>query len=162
SEAIHRPAATLMSGPVGGVAGAEAVAGMLGDRANVVTLDIGGTSADVAIIDRGTAVHTPQAELGRWPILMPMVDIQSIGAGGGSIASVDPYGRLHVGPESAGAAPGPVCYARGGDRPTVTDANLVLGRIDGTRFLGGDFPLDVEAARHAIARDVAEPYGMGV
>ena len=151
-----------MSGPVGGVAGAEAVAAQLGDAVDAVTLDIGGTSADVAVIDHGDAVHTPQAELARWPIMMPMVDIQSIGAGGGSIAYVDPHGRVHVGPESAGSAPGPACYRQGGTRPTVTDANLVLGRIDGARFLDGAMPLDVDAACAAIERGVAHPLDMSV
>jgi len=161
-EARVRSAATLMSGPAGGVVGAEAVARSLGSDTSLVTLDIGGTSADVAIIDRGNAVHTLQTELGRWPVLMPMVDIQSIGAGGGSIARVDAHGGLHVGPESAGAAPGPACYGRGGVRATVTDANLVLGRIDGSGFLGGEFPLDVERARAAIRTDVAEPLGLTI
>ena len=161
-DAVSKPAATLMSGPVGGVAGAEAVADQLGEAVDAVTLDIGGTSADVAVIDRGRAVHTPQAELARWPILMPMVDIRSIGAGGGSIASVDPHGRLHVGPESAGSAPGPACYGQGGTSAAVTDANLVLGRIDGARFLDGAMPLDVEAACGAIERHVARPLDMSV
>jgi N-methylhydantoinase A len=162
ADAVRKPAATLMSGPVGGVAGAEAVAAQLGEAVDAVTLDIGGTSADVAVIDHGRAVHTPQAELARWPILMPMVDIQSIGAGGGSIASVDAHGRVHVGPESAGSSPGPACYAQGGTRPTVTDANLALGRIDGARFLDGAMPLDVDAARGAIDRAVGQPLGMTV
>jgi N-methylhydantoinase A/oxoprolinase/acetone carboxylase beta subunit len=162
ADAASKPAATLMSGPVGGVAGAEAVVAHLGESVDAVTLDIGGTSADVAIIDRGHAVHTPQAELARWPVLMPMVDIQSIGAGGGSIASVDAHGRLFVGPESAGSAPGPVCYGQGGTRTTVTDANLVLGRIDGARFLDGAMPLDAEPARAAIAEQVAGPLGLGI
>lgn len=162
SEAGRKSAATLMSGPVGGVAGALAVAAQHGEAVNGVTLDIGGTSADVAIIDRGRAVHTSQAELERWPILMSMVGIRSIGAGGGSIASVDQHGRLQVGPKSAGSAPGPVCYGIGGTSPTVTDANVVVGRIDGARFLNGAMPLDVDAARAAIEREVAQPLGMGV
>ncbi len=161
-EAIVRPAATLMSGPVGGVAGAERIARRLDGEGDLVTVDIGGTSADVAVIDRGHAQHTPLAQVGDWPVLMPMVDIRSIGAGGGSIASVDPHGALRVGPRSAGADPGPACYGRGGLRATVTDANLVLGRVDGARFLGGAFPLDVAAAHDAIARDVAGPLRVGI
>jgi N-methylhydantoinase A len=160
SDARVRPVSTLMSGPVGGVAGAEAIARKLGSEENLVTLDIGGTSADVAIIDRGRAVHTPVSHLDRWPILTPMIEIRSIGAGGGSMATVDEHGGLRVGPESAGASPGPACYGLGGKRATVTDANLVLGRIDGSRFLGGDFPLDFEAARAGVERDVAASYGM--
>ncbi len=159
-EARRRPVATLMSGPVGGVAGAEAIARELdGAAANLVTLDIGGTSADVAIVDAGESIKAAVTNLERWPILMPMVDIRSIGAGGGSIAFVDDHGGLKVGPESAGAVPGPACYGLGGERATVTDANLVLGRISPSKFL---FPLDGSKARAALSADVAQPYGMTV
>jgi N-methylhydantoinase A len=161
-DARVRAAATLMSGPVGGVVGAEAIGNGLGGETNLITLDIGGTSADVAILDRGRPVHAQLAELERWPILMPMVDIRSIGAGGGSIARVDAHGGLSVGPESAGASPGPACYGRGGTLATVTDANLVLGRIDGARFLDGALPLNAEAAARAVERDVGVPFGMTV
>ncbi len=159
-DARRRAVATLMSGPVGGVVCAEAIAMELdGGRADLVTLDIGGTTADVAVIDAGESTKAAVAHLDRWPILMPMVDIQSIGAGGGSIARVDAHGGLKVGPESAGAVPGPACYARGGVRATVTDANLVLGRISGRRFA---FSLDAARARTAVERDVASRYGMSV
>jgi N-methylhydantoinase A len=161
-DARKRPVATLMSGPVGGVTGALEMARLLGGETNLVTLDIGGTSADVAIVDRGEAVTRTVGHIGRWPVMVPMVDIESIGAGGGSIARVDEFGALLVGPESAGADPGPACYGRGGTAATVTDANLLLGRIDPSYFLGGDLELDVEAAERAVQTHVAEPYGMNV
>ena len=113
-EARRRPVATLMSGPIGGVTGAVAAARQLGQQASLVTLDIGGTSADVAIIDGGEAVTRTVGHVGRWPVMVPMVDIEAIGAGGGSIARVDEFGGLSVGPQSAGADPGPACYGRGG------------------------------------------------
>jgi len=156
-----RPAATLMSGPVGGVVGARAIAEALGG-ADLVTVDIGGTSADVAVLDRGLPVQAAVGGFGRWPILMPMVDIRSVGAGGGSLARVDAHGALLVGPESAAAVPGPACYGRGGTRPTVTDANVVLGRIAPEGLMRGRLALDVEAAARAIATHVAEPLGLGV
>ena len=159
-DARHRPVATLMSGPVGGVVGATELARSVKERRSYVTLDIGGTSADVAIIDRGEPVTRSVGHIGSWPVMVPMIDIESIGAGGGSIARVDEFGGLTVGPESAGARPGPACYGHGGTDATVTDANLVLGRINPTYFLGGELELDVEAARAAVQRSVAEPYGM--
>jgi N-methylhydantoinase A len=162
TDARERPVATLMSGPIGGVAGALDVARLLGPDTSLVTLDIGGTSADVAIIDRGDAVSRSVGHIERWPIMVPMVDIESIGAGGGSIARVDEFGGLTVGPESAGAVPGPACYRRGGDEATVTDANVVLGRINASYFLGGGLDLDVEEAQRVIRENVAEPYGMGL
>jgi N-methylhydantoinase A len=162
TEARERPVSTLMSGPVGGVTGALAISRLLGHELNLVTLDIGGTSADVAIVDRGEAVTRTVGHIGRWPVMVPMVDIESIGAGGGSIARVDEFGALLVGPQSAGADPGPACYGRGGSNATVTDANLVLGRIDPAYFLGGDLELEVEAAERAIREHVAEAYGMDV
>ena len=130
--ARERPVATLMSGPVGGVTRrARRSREPAAQGANLVTLDIGGTSADVAIIDRGTAGHADRrARSARWPIMVPMVDIESIGAGGGSIARVDEFGGLSVGPESAGAAPGPRLLRPRRHHATVTDANVVLGRIN--------------------------------
>ncbi len=160
ADARQRPVATLMSGPVGGVTGATRVARAVGAATNLVTLDIGGTSADVAIIDRGEPVSKVVGHIGRWPVMVPMVDIESIGAGGGSIARVDSFGRLSVGPESAGAHPGPACYGSGGTGATVTDANLVLGRLNPAYFLGGELTLDEAAAREAIAAHVARPYEM--
>jgi N-methylhydantoinase A len=161
-EARHRPVATLMSGPIGGVTGALDIARLLGPDTNLVTLDIGGTSADVAIIDRGEAVSRAVGHIERWPIMVPMIAIESIGAGGGSIARADEFGALTVGPESAGANPGPACYGRGGDHATVTDANVVLGRINPSYFLGGALDLDVDASHRVVDENVAEPLGMDV
>ncbi|HEX6023098.1 MAG TPA: hydantoinase/oxoprolinase family protein [Solirubrobacter sp.] len=160
ADARQRPVATLMSGPIGGVTGALSIARQLDPDSNIVTLDIGGTSADVAIIDRGEAVARAVGQIGGWPIMVPMIDIESIGAGGGSIARVDEFGGLSVGPQSAGASPGPACYGRGGDFATVTDANVVLGRIDPAYFLGGQLTLDTEAAERVVRQNVAEPLGM--
>ncbi len=136
-DARRRPAATLMSGPVGGVAGGAALARRGEEALDLVTLDIGGTSADAAIVDKGDPVTRTVGHVGRWPVMVPMVDIESIGAGGGSIARVDEFGALSVGPQSAGAVPGPVSYGKGGTEPTVTDANLLLGRMNPDNFLGG-------------------------
>ena len=160
SDARRRPVATLMSGPVGGVAGAAALARRADDPLDIVTLDIGGTSADAAIIDKGDPVTRTVGHVGRWPVMVPMVDIEAIGAGGGSIARVDEFGSLSVGPESAGAVPGPVSYGRGGVEPTVTDANLILGRINADNFLGGALRLDVDSARQAVDERIAASYGM--
>ncbi|HFE48989.1 MAG TPA: hydantoinase/oxoprolinase family protein, partial [Chromatiaceae bacterium] len=126
----------LLSGPAGGLSGARMI-GRLTGRERLLTFDMGGTSADVALID-GEPTLTTQGRIGRYPVAVPMVDIHTIGAGGGSLASLDAGGMLRVGPESAGADPGPACYGRGGKQATVTDANLVLGRLLPTAFLGGD------------------------
>ena len=160
SDARRRPVATLMSGPVGGVAAATEL--LRDDRLlkNLVTLDMGGTSADVAILDQGEPVTQTLGEIGSWPVMVPMVDVKSIGAGGGSIARVDPFGALQVGPESAGADPGPACYGRGGTLATVTDANLVLGRLNPIYFAGGEIELDLAAAGFAIREHVAGHYSM--
>ncbi len=160
SDARRRPVATLMSGPVGGVAGAAALTRRADEPLNIVTLDIGGTSADAAIIDNGDPVTRTVGHVGPWPVMVPMVDIEAIGAGGGSIARVDEFASLSVGPESAGAVPGPVCYGRGGVEPTVTDANLTLGRINADNFLGGALRLDVDGARKAVNERIAASYGM--
>jgi N-methylhydantoinase A len=160
ADARRRPVATLMSGPVGGVAGAAALTRRSDEALDLLTLDIGGTSADAAIIDKGDPVTRTVGHVGRWPVMVPMVDIEAIGAGGGSIARVDEFGALSVGPESAGAEPGPVSYGKGGTEPTVTDANLILGRINPGNFLGGAMQLDVEGARDAIEQAIAKGYGM--
>ncbi|UGS34520.1 hydantoinase/oxoprolinase family protein [Capillimicrobium parvum] len=162
STARERPVSTLMSGPVGGVTGAAGLARALGPETSLVTLDMGGTSADVAIVDRGAPVTRSVGHVGRWPVMVPMIDIEAIGAGGGSIARVDDFGGLRVGPESAGADPGPACYGRGGRAATVTDANVVLGRIDPGYFLAGELELDAAAAERAVAEGVAEPLGLSV
>ncbi|MDE0377168.1 MAG: hydantoinase/oxoprolinase family protein [bacterium] len=146
--ASERPLQTLLSGPVGGAAGGVALSEVL-DRPNLICIDLGGTSFDVSLITAGHADSSPSALLEGLPVLMPVVDIHTIGAGGGSLAYQE-AGGLRVGPESAGAHPGPACYGRGGTQPTVTDANLYLGRIDPTYFLGGNLTLDVDAARQAL------------
>jgi N-methylhydantoinase A len=143
----------LLSGPAGGLAGARFVAAGAG-RARLLTFDMGGTSTDVALVD-GAPRLTREGRIGPWPVAVPMVDMHTIGAGGGSIARVDAGGLLHVGPESAGAAPGPACYGRGSMLPTVTDANLLLGRLRPEAFLGGRMRLDAAAAHQAF-RPLAE------
>ncbi|MGO9582724.1 MAG: hydantoinase/oxoprolinase family protein [Acidimicrobiales bacterium] len=140
---------TLLSGPVGGTMGGVALARLLG-RPNLICIDMGGTSFDVSLIVDGKPDVSTEAELEGFPVLMPVVNIHTIGAGGGSIAYAE-AGGLRVGPESAGAEPGPAAYGRGGVRPTVTDANVVLGRVDPAWFAGGRMKLDVEAARIALA-----------
>ena len=156
--AEQQPIHLAVSGPTGGVIGAKFLAGAKGID-NLVTLDIGGTSTDVAVVVKGTERFTDDYELEFGiPLRVPMIDIRTIGAGGGSIAALDKVGGLHVGPESAGANPGPACYGFGGQLPTVTDANLVLRRIDPDAFLGGKMRLDVEAARAAI-ESVATVHG---
>ncbi len=149
----------LLSGPAGGLRGARFVADCAG-LGSLLSFDMGGTSTDVALIGKALRL-TREGRIGDWPVAVPMVEMHTIGAGGGSIARVDAGGLLQVGPESAGADPGPACYGRGGREPTVTDANLVLGRLLPGAFLGGRLRLDVEAARAAVAR-VAEPLGLGI
>ena len=147
--AAVRPVETIISGPSGGVAGALAVATAAG-FADILTLDMGGTSTDVSVCTGGEALISRDTVVGDHPVRSPSVDVRSIGAGGGSIAFVPELLRgLRVGPASAGAEPGPVCYGRGGDRPTVTDANLVLGRLP-AGLLGGEITLDREAAERAL------------
>jgi N-methylhydantoinase A len=159
--AAESPVQTVMSGPAGGMIATERVARSL-DLRDVLTLDMGGTSADVGILVEGEQRHTTEYEI-EWgvPAAVPVIDIKSIGAGGGSIAWADKGGFLRVGPHSAGAQPGPACYGRGGTAPTVTDADLVLGRLDPGYFLGGRMALDLERARTALAT-LAEPLGMDV
>jgi len=149
----------LLSGPAGGLMGARFIGRQAGE-ARLLTFDMGGTSTDVALIE-GEIGLTSEGCIGPWPVAVPMVDMHTIGAGGGSIASVDSGGLLQVGPESAGADPGPACYGQGGEQPTVTDANLVLGRLQPDAFLGGAMPLDADAARRAVQR-LAVQLGIGV
>lgn len=151
---------TVMSGPASGVMAAAYTARAAG-FANVLTYDMGGTSSDVGlIIDGIPSIHSElDLEYGM-PIHVPMVDVHTIGAGGGSIASVDASGLLRVGPESAGAVPGPICYARGGTEPTITDANLVLGRLDPARLLSVDTPVSLEDVRSRIRDAIGEPLGL--
>lgn len=154
-DAVHM----LLSGPAGGLAAAQFIGGQVG-RPELLTFDMGGTSTDVALVD-GVVKLTSEGRIGRYPVAVPMVDMHTIGAGGGSIARVDGGGMLLVGPESAGAAPGPACYGKGGVLPTVTDANLLLGRLRPDAFLGGGMTLDREAAVAAI-EPIADRLGCSI
>src|SRR5882757_6784754 len=151
------PALTALSGPAAGVVGARDVADACGIR-DIITVDIGGTSADICLIKNGQIALTQQGHVGEWPLPLPMVDMVTIGAGGGSIAKVE-AGTLTVGPQSAGADPGPAAYGRGGRHATVTDAHVVLGHLP-AKLLGGRMALDIEAAASAIDREVATPLGL--
>lgn len=155
-QAIH----TVLSGPVAGVLGAIET-GDLSEFRNVISIDVGGTSADVCLVEDSQPKLTMKGQIGEWPLQLPMVDINTVGAGGGSIARITGGNRLTVGPQSAGASPGPACYAKGGIEPTVTDAHLVLGRIP-AHLLGGEIPLDVESARRAIDEHIARPLGLSI
>lgn len=152
------PIHTVLSGPAGGIVGAAQVAREL-SRGNLISLDIGGTSLDACVIEGGAAVAVHEAKLEHYPLLIPIYDIRTIGAGGGSIAWVH-EGLLKVGPRSAGAEPGPICYGRGGTEPTVTDAAVILGYIDPERFLEGEMRLDLESAARALDEKVGRPLGL--
>jgi len=149
------PARLLLSGPSGGALAAETISQRLA-TSSLVAVDMGGTSYDVSIVSEGRTRRVAEGTVDGLPIRLPMIEIRTIGSGGGSIASIEASGRLRVGPESAGAKPGPVCYRRGGSEPTVTDANVVLGRIDPAFFLGGTIELDANAARAAILERIAK------
>ena len=149
----------LLSGPAGGLVGAGFVGRLAGEE-RLLTFDMGGTSTDVALVD-GEPCLTTEGRIAGYPVAVPMVDMHTIGAGGGSIAKLDAGGALLVGPESAGADPGPACYGRGGRYPTVTDANLVLGRLRPDAFLGGRMRLDQEAAARAV-RELGDAMGVDV
>lgn len=148
STAAREPVRTVLSGPAGGVVGAVATARASGCE-NIIAFDMGGTSTDVSLVE-GEIKTANDAQIAGLPISVPMLDIHTVGAGGGSLARFDAAGVLRVGPESAGADPGPICYGRG-TQPTVTDANLLLGRLQPTRFLGGNFTLDLERTRRVTA-----------
>ena len=155
----ERPVNTLLSGPAAGVRGAAHVAGESGVD-DVLTMDMGGTSCDVSLVQDGDPVVTTEGQVGDYPVTVPMVDVHTIGAGGGSIAWVDEGESLRVGPRSAGADPGPICYGRGGTEPTVTDAHLLLGRIDPAAFFEGS--ADEATVRAAVRERVADPLGLSV
>jgi N-methylhydantoinase A len=155
------PVTLLESGPAGGVTAAARLCERLGIP-NAITGDMGGTSFDVSLIRDGQPELRNSTMINTYTVRAPNIDIISIGAGGGSIAWIDEGGGVRIGPESAGAEPGPVCYGRGGTRPTVTDCNLILGYVDPESFLGGDFALDVKAARQAIAEHLAGPLGVTI
>jgi N-methylhydantoinase A len=157
TEVISRPIATVLSGPAAGAVGAAMIAQNAGIT-SILTCDGGGTSTDVAVVVGGEPALTTEGSVGAYPSKIPMVDIVTVGAGGGSVAWVSPEGSLKVGPRSAGADPGPLCYAKGGRDVTVTDAHLVLGRIP-PHLLGGEIPLDADAARSGLA-DLAAKLGM--
>ncbi|HEY7517297.1 MAG TPA: hydantoinase/oxoprolinase family protein, partial [Methylomirabilota bacterium] len=148
--AAQQPVTLFLSGPAGGVIGASFAAERSGVR-DFVSLDMGGTSNDVAVVREGKPLLAGEGTIGPYPVRTPMVDVNTIGAGGGSIAWIDAAGGLRVGPRSAGAEPGPACYARGGDEATVTDASVVLGYLNPARFAGGAMTLDVVAAERAVA-----------
>jgi N-methylhydantoinase A len=170
-EAVSMPAVAVESGPAAGVVAAALVARQTG-RGNLLSFDMGGTTAKASLIRNGQYETTPEYEVGggasgnRWmhgtghPIRVPVIDLAEVSAGGGSIAWVDRAGSLRVGPKSAGAEPGPVCYGRGGTEPTVTDCDLLLGYLDRGSLLGGDLPIDHDAAEAAIRRKLAEPLGI--
>jgi len=161
AEAAKAPIKMFNSGPVGGAEGARRLGAAL-ELENVVTADMGGTSFDAAVITGGEYRVLPRAEMGGFPTALTAVDISSIGAGGGSIAWIDARGLMRIGPRSAGSDPGPACYARGGEEPTVTDAAVVMGLIDPDYFLGGTIPLDGGAATTTIDSRLAGPLGFSV
>jgi N-methylhydantoinase A/oxoprolinase/acetone carboxylase beta subunit len=159
--AAEQPARLLLSGPSGGALAAERLSRRL-RRPNLVAVDMGGTSFDVSVVQGHRIGLVTQGEVDHLPVRLPMVEMRTIGAGGGSIAAVDAAGRLTTGPRSAGARPGPVCYGRGGVEPTVTDAHAALGRLDPDFFLGGAMRLDLPATREALRRRIADKLGLGV
>jgi N-methylhydantoinase A len=173
AEGLRMPAMAVESGPAAGVV-AAALVGRQRGLANLISFDMGGTTAKASLIERGEITTTSEYEVGgsgnvrRWlhgtghPIRVPVIDLAEVSAGGGSVAWIDPGGVLRVGPESAGAEPGPVCYGQGGTRPTVTDADLVLGYLNPVALLGGALPVDRGRARAAIEREIAKPLGLGV
>jgi N-methylhydantoinase A len=161
--ATQRPAAMMESGPVGGIIASARVGTALG-APNVISFDMGGTTAKASLVREGEPTMAPGYYVGGYasghPVVLPMIDVVEVGAGGGSIAWLDEVGALKVGPQSAGADPGPICYCGGGSAPTITDANVVLGRLDPDNFLGGEMKLDAEGARRGIADKIAGPLRM--
>jgi N-methylhydantoinase A len=159
------PVNMMESGPVGGIIAAAEVSGTLGYK-NVLAFDMGGTTAKVSLVQNSEPSIAQGYYIGGLasghPVMLPVVDIIEVGTGGGSIAWIDEVGALKVGPRSAGGHPGPVCYGQGGTAPTVTDANVILGRLSPSRFLGGEMPLDVEGAREAIRTTIAEPLDLSI
>ena len=159
--AARQAVQAILSGPAGGVSGAVAYGRLIGET-DLIGFDMGGTSTDISVIEDGDPQISGEHYEGGWKIAVPMIDLHTLGAGGGSIARVDEGGTLHVGPQSAGADPGPACYGRGGSQPTVTDANLVLGYLDPGNFLGGRNPLHPDLSEQAVRANVAEPLGLSV
>ena len=163
--ATERPVAMMESGPVGGIIASARVGLALGFK-NVISFDMGGTTAKASLIRDGEPTLAPGYYVGGYasghPVMLPMIDVVEVGAGGGSIAWRDDIGALKVGPQSAGADPGPICYRAGGTEPTITDANVVLGRLDPDNFLGGTMKLDADAARRGIKSKIADPLKLDV
>ena len=161
--ATARPAAMMESGPVGGIIASAQVGCALGFR-NVISFDMGGTTAKASLVREGEPTMAPGYHVGGYasghPVMLPMIDVVEVGAGGGSIAWLDDVGALKVGPQSAGADPGPICYRGGGFEPTITDANVVLGRLDPDNFLGGEMKLDADAAQRGIDEKIVGPLKM--
>ncbi|MEC8846054.1 MAG: hydantoinase/oxoprolinase family protein [Pseudomonadota bacterium] len=170
---LGMPAAAVESGPAAGVIAAQLIGRQI-EKPNLLSFDMGGTTAKASLIENGRVETTAEYEVGssasqtRWlhgtghPIRVPVIDLAEVSAGGGSIAWIDPAGALRVGPESAGAVPGPVCYGQGGEKPTVTDVNLVLGYLDNTSLLGGNMRVDFAAAENVLRTQIAEPLGQSV
>ena len=157
----NKPVATVLSGPAGGVIASMGTCERVG-ISNIITFDMGGTSCDVALIHQGNPVITTQGKINQRPISLPMLDIHTVSAGGGTIARIDAVGGLQVGPDSAGADPGPVCYDRGGQEITITDANLVAGVLDPDHFLGGRMKLTKPKAESLLAEKIAKPLGLNL
>ena len=156
---LRNPATTLLSGPAGAVVGAAQLARTSG-HPHLITIDMGGTSLDVCLLRNGTAEATTAREIGYFPVVTPMLDVHTVGAGGGSIVTLDEVGRLKVGPESASSDPGPACYGLGGNHATLTDVNLMLGYIDANDFAGGEVKLDQTRAAAVINEHIAKPLGI--
>lgn len=157
--AVRQPVRTVLSGPAGGVISGTDVSKQTG-LDNLITIDMGGTSLDAALIEHGEPQYTTNSQINDFPINVPMVEMHTIGSGGGSIAWIDSGGALRVGPHSAGADPGPVCYDKGGTEPTVSDANAILGRLNPDSILGGKMKMNLEGARKAVKEKIAEPLGL--
>jgi N-methylhydantoinase A len=159
--ASEQAVTTLLSGPAGGVTAGATLARTLG-LGNIITFDMGGTSCDVALIKDGEPLISSRGKIEGRDLAIPMLDINTVSAGGGTIAEVDRFGQVQVGPHSAGAQPGPAAYGRGGEMPTITDCNLVLGYLGEDNFLGGSVPLDAAKARAALENRIARPLGLGL
>src|SRR5499427_5594874 len=159
--AARKAVTTVLSGPAGGVTAGAYACRMTGFQ-NIITFDMGGTSCDVALIKDGEPFVASRGKIEGRDLAVPMMDINTVSAGGGTIARVDRFGVLQVGPQSAGAKPGPACYSRGGDMPTITDCNLVMGHLSAKNFLGGRMRLDAKAAHQVVKDKIAKPLGMGV
>ena len=159
--ASERSVHTVFSGPAGGVL-AGIYLSKLVEEPNVITFDIGGTSTDVSLVENYRIKLTTNGEIGTFPIKVPMIEMHTIGTGGGSIAYVDMGGALRVGPESAGSDPGPACYGIGGKYPTVTDANLVLGILDSSNFLGGEQKIFIEKSEKSIEKYISSKLKLSI